>query len=125
MKSKILPRKTSDWSATVTYGSRILTLVLTGTADVKALTPLSEVIEELQEEAVSFRVQEVVVDIRALEFMSSACFKIFVTWLSQLQQSDAQRQYIVRFLSDSNRYWQRRSLSALSCFAVSLVKIDG
>jgi hypothetical protein len=56
--------------------------------------------------------------------MNSSCFKAFVSWLGVLQDVDRVRQYRIRFLSDDQKHWQRRSLSALCCFAVDLVRIE-
>ena len=41
-----------------------------------------------------------------------------------LQDSAAEDQYKVRFLSDSKKHWQSRSLGALACFAVDLINIE-
>jgi len=69
-------------------------------------------------------VKTVKVDLRQLEFMNSSCFKIFVAWLAQLRDLDAAKQYKIQIVSNPNLLWQRRSLAALSCFAVDLVTIE-
>jgi hypothetical protein len=56
--------------------------------------------------------------------MNSSCFKIFVAWLAQVRDLDAAKQYRIHLLSNPNLLWQRRSLAALSCFAVDLVAIE-
>ncbi len=82
-------------------------------------------LEQVAAQLKQVRVREVVVDMRELEFMNSSCFKSFVTWLTDVQQLERDKQYQIRFLSDSSKHWQRRSQFALSCFAVDLVKIEG
>jgi hypothetical protein len=47
-----------------------------------------------------------------------------VSWIGQVQDLEAHRQYRIRFLSDDNKHWQRRSLGALSCFAVDLIQVE-
>jgi hypothetical protein len=51
-------------------------------------------------------------------------FKAFVSRLGTLQDLDVALQYRIRFLSDEEKHWQRRSLGALSSFAVDLVEIE-
>ena len=51
-------------------------------------------------------------------------FKVFVTWLAQVQELPTEKQYRIHFMSNPNMHWQRRSLAALSCFAVDLVTIE-
>jgi hypothetical protein len=56
--------------------------------------------------------------------VNSSCFKAFVVWLEHIQELEAGQQYHLRFYSDDTKAWQRRSLQALSCFAVELVHIE-
>ena len=102
----------------------VITLTLHGTADLRAAPALETLLPQLHQEALRLHAAEVVVDLRELEFMSSSCFRSFVTWLSDLQDVPAKDVYHVRLLQDSAKRWQRRSLSALSCFAVDLVRLE-
>jgi len=99
-------------------------IVFNGTADFEAKTDLETVIKKLHTEAQALEVERVVVDFRELEFMNSSCFKVFVSWLAQVQEMPADQQYRIHFRSNPNLHWQRRSLAALSCFAVDLVAIE-
>jgi hypothetical protein len=105
-----------------TQGTIEITMV--GSAEAAAVEPLAVLLRRLRDEATRVHPREVVVDLRALEFMNSACFKSFVTWLAELQEVDADKQYTIRFRSDPAKHWQRRSLDALSRFAADLVKVD-
>lgn len=102
----------------------VVTVRFRGTADVEAKPALDHYVEALHEQARAFGASKVIVDIRELEFMNSSSFKVFVTWLSQVQELPADRQYRIHFLSNPSMHWQRRSLAALSCFAVDLVTIE-
>jgi hypothetical protein len=104
-------------------GEDSIELAMTGSAETTDAGALTALVRRLQEHAQQTRLAEVVVDLRQLEFMNSACFKAFVTWLGELRQADGSAQYRVRFVSDRNKHWQRRSLGALQCFAPSLVSI--
>ena len=97
---------------------------LVGTAESSSVDPLGTYLRQLHETAVSSKAREVVVDLRALEFMNSSCFKKLVTWMSSLQDTPAESQYNVRFVSDERKHWQSRSLGALACFAVDLIRLE-
>ena len=102
----------------------VLTVRFRGTADIEAKPGLDHYVEAVHREASRVGVSKVALDFRELEFMNSSSFKVFVTWLSQIQELPADKQYRIHFLSNPNMHWQRRSLAALSCFAVDLVTIE-
>ena len=102
----------------------VLTTRFRGTADVEAKPALDHYVEALHGEAKRLGATKVVIDLRELEFMNSSSFKVFVTWLAQVQEMPAENQYRIHFLSNPSMHWQRRSLAALSCFAVDLVTIE-
>jgi hypothetical protein len=96
---------------------------LVGTADATSKGALDQLLKRVHARCVNMKTEEVTVDIRALQFMDSSCFKAFVTWVSAVRDLDARLQYKLAFLSDSTKHWQKRSLGALACFAVDLVTI--
>ena len=102
----------------------ILAVTFVGTADSESRAELDTFVKKVSDEAVRLHVPEVVVDFRELEFMNSSCFKIFVAWLAQLRDLPAEDQYRIQIRSNANLLWQRRSLAALSCFAIDLVTIQ-
>lgn len=95
-----------------------------GTADLEARADLERYMNKLHDEAVRLTASKVVIDLRELEFMNSSCFKIFVSWLAKVRDLTPAQQYRIDLLSNPSLLWQRRSLAALSCFAVDLVKIE-
>jgi hypothetical protein len=116
---------TPELSGHVTQeGDGVVALRLKGNADTRAMQPLDVMLKLLHAQVLEARIKEVVVDLRELEFMNSSCFKAFVSWLSDLQEVAPERQYRIRILSDSGKHWQRRSLGALSCFAVDLIRVE-
>jgi hypothetical protein len=102
----------------------VITVQFVGTADTEARAELDTYVKQLHVEAVRLAVANVVVDLRELEFMNSSCLKIFVAWLAQLRDLAPDKQYRIQIRSNPNLLWQRRSLAALSCFAVDLVTIE-
>ena len=95
-----------------------------GTADLEAKTDLIAIVKKLHDEVIRLAATKIVLDLRGLEFMNSSSFKIFVSWLTRIQDLPAAEQYRVHLLANPNLHWQRRSLAALSCFAVDLVSIE-
>jgi hypothetical protein len=104
---------------------RLVRVTLKGCADSRVVTEMGELLVAVHDAMVRTAAEEAVVDLRALEFMNSSCFKAYVTWLSRVQDLAPGSQYRVRFLSDAKKHWQRRSLGALRSFAIDLVHIEG
>lgn len=112
-------------TADAVVADTVLTARLHGTADTESRPGLEHYMSELHKEAARLRLSKVVVDLRNLEFMNSSSFKVFITWLGQVKELPADAQYQIHVLSNPNTHqWQRRSLAALSCFAVDLVTIE-
>jgi len=118
-----LPKLTGAvMTAEAELASDAIAVRFSGTADTETRPQLEQFVTKLHGEAARTAVGTVVVDFRELEFMNSSCFKIFVSWLAQLR--DSSRPYKIQIRSNPNLLWQRRSLAALSCFAVDLVTIQ-
>lgn len=114
----------SSFTATSSFDGRALTVRLTGNAELGARAVLESLLPRVHAEALRLATPEVVVDLTSLEFMSSSCFRTFVTWLSDVQDLPPERQYRIRLRSNASMLWQRRSLHALRCFAHELVDIE-
>lgn len=112
------------FSAAATREDSELTVRFSGTADLESRDQLIEVVDGTHDAAAQLGLDRVVVDLRELDFMNSSCFKTFVTWLARVQDLDPDKQYKIHILSNPDFHWQRRSLAALSCFAVDLVTIE-
>ncbi len=125
MTSSNLPAiEVTELRASTSASGERLTVALDGTADLRAQEQLGDFLQEVDRCARARKTPEVIVDFRKLEFMNSSCFKAFVSWIGRLQELEANEQYKIRFLSDQRMLWQRRSLHALSCFAVDLITIE-
>jgi len=92
-----------------------------GNADMDAITPLEKILPALHQELVRNNAREVEVDFRQLEFMSSACLKLFVNWVAEIIDAPTDQQYKLRFRANADMRWQRRSLQALQCFSEHVV----
>jgi hypothetical protein len=124
MSEPELKVSTAEFIATATLGSSSIQVRLQGNADMRAVPGLEGFIPNVHAHARRLQVAEVSVDMTTLEFMNSSCFRTFVNWLNWIRGLPANERYIVRFIAAPTHYWQRPSLSALSCFAVDIVKVD-
>jgi hypothetical protein len=115
----------SFFSVRATGEGRCVRVSFSGTADLRSQTALDSFLGALHRETKASAADEVRVDVRALEFMSAACFRLVVEWLCRVD--DDQRPYKVSFFADRHRQWQRRSMEALSSLGGGFISvvIDG
>jgi hypothetical protein len=99
-----------------------LMLRFAGSGDMNAMSSLSVYLKRVHEEAARLSLSEVTCDLKQLVFMNSSCFKSFAVWIDTVK--NAQPGYRIRFLTDPNLHWQRRSLEALRRLAANIVTID-
>jgi hypothetical protein len=102
---------------------RRIELRLDGAAEYQDPRALDELLHALHEQALGAGITDVDVDLRKLEFINSSCFKSLITWIGLIEELEPARRYRVRFVSDAEMVWQRRSLHALQCFAPDLVVV--
>jgi anti-anti-sigma factor len=110
--------------STVRRDDDVVTVELVGNADLRAKKDLGAMLTSLHEEMTQSGASHVVIDVRQLEFMNSSCFKAFVSWLTDIMELPKEEQYRVKFLSNPDTLWQRRSLHALRSYALMIVSID-
>jgi hypothetical protein len=120
----VTPIASTEFNAGTAREDSRLRVNLSGHADVGAKGALDGFVAEVDREASSGQVAEVVVDLRSLAFMNSSCLKTLVTWLNNVRQRPPSAQYLIRFLQDRTAYWQERSLAALKAFAPAIVQVE-
>lgn len=124
MTELVLPfRELAELQVAAAVERDTVALSLRGTADMRVSDALDAVFHQLHEEALRRGVSRVDVDMTGLQFMNSSCFKSLVGWIVNLQGTEPASRYQVRFLSDPDLLWQRRSLKTLSCFAPELITV--
>jgi hypothetical protein len=101
-----------------------LTVRFAGNADMEATPVLESYLKDLHDAALAARIRLVIFDLAELDFMNSSSFKCFVSWVSVVVKLEPPERYEVRFLSNPELQWQRRSLEALARFAPDVVSID-
>jgi hypothetical protein len=116
------PSASSGFSCTPSFENEGLSVAFEGTGDVAAIELLSAYLKRVHAEAQRLGVAEVTCDFRKLTFMNSSCFKAFVVWIDLLKNSPDG--YKIRFLTDPEMHWQRRSLEALRRLATGVVSVQ-
>ena len=100
-----------------------ISVVLSGSAETTALDNLELLLTRIHAESVRLHVREVVVDMTKLEFMNSSCFRIVLTWITDIEDLEPAARDRVKVLSDPKLHWQNRSLHSLRSFAVDTVSV--
>lgn len=121
--SELVSVKGDDFTGVAVQEGSTITASLKGTADYAAIDPVEKLLDRTHTAATRGNASEVVIDFRQLEFMNSSCFKSFVSWITEVQELPEAQQYKVRFLSNAQLHWQKRSLHSLRCFAVELITV--
>ncbi|HET9953385.1 MAG TPA: hypothetical protein VFQ61_02715 [Polyangiaceae bacterium] len=112
----------SGFSLVPELSESALLLQFAGSAELAAAEPIRNYLSAAHEVAIRRGLAEVRVDLRALKFMNSSCFKSFVTWLDTVANHETG--YRVRFLANAELHWQRRSLESLRRLAAHVVSVE-
>jgi hypothetical protein len=120
----LAPIKDSGLELDASYREDRIVMQISGNADMGSVDRLDSYLTLLHAEAARLAITRADVDLRGLEFMSSSCFKSFITWLGRVQQMPEPGRYGIHFISNPTMHWQRRSLRALQSFDTALVTIE-
>jgi hypothetical protein len=120
----VAPVLQPGFSLTTSFGQGPVVVHLSGNADMNAEAKLAAALRQVHSEALRLGVREVECDFNELYFMSSSCFKAFVTWVTNLLDVDLAKQYRIRVKSNRQLAWQRRSVEALRCLAPKIVVVE-
>jgi hypothetical protein len=113
-----------DLHALLLHEDDRLRMSLEGRAETNERTLLNQFLSTTDQHAQRLKIKEVEIDLRALKFMNSSCFKEFVVWVSNVKGHPKEGQYRMRFIASKKIRWQYASLHSLSCFAIDLIQID-
>lgn len=123
MESSSLRVQRVAFSATTTTAGSRLQLRLEGNADTEVVNELTSYLRDVHGRAMVMGAEEVVVDLRGLFFLTSSCFKCFLTWITSIEELEEAKRYRVRLEANANLHWQQRSLDALRNFAPGVVSL--
>jgi len=113
-----------EFLASCTRTDTGLTLTWAGSGQGEVPQRLAELLARVNQDAVEAAAREVVVDLRAVEFMSSSCIKSLVSWITEVLTAPPDRRYAIRFVPSDVYHWQRRSLSVLALLGTGVVTVD-
>jgi hypothetical protein len=113
-----------DFSAIAAVVGLQIHVTFSGTADLTVKPELDRFLEDLHVEAIRQKTNEILVDVKRLEFMSSSCLKSLVWWIGTVQERFGGVHYHIVFITSPTVYWQRRSLNALACLASDIISIQ-
>ena len=119
---ELSPAQVPDFSCTPELKDGALKLVFVGTGDGSAIQLLADYLKRVHAEATRLTLREVSCDFQRLMFMNSSCFKAFVMWIDTVK--NAAQPYRIRFVTEPEQHWQRRSLEALRRLAGSVVTVE-
>jgi hypothetical protein len=112
-----------DFAGVAQRQGHAIHVALEGNADYATLDALEMLLARVHADASRLGATEAVVDLRRLEFMSSSCFKCFISWIADIRALEPEHQYKIRLISNPTLHWQKRSLHSLRCFAVELITV--
>jgi hypothetical protein len=97
---------------------------ISGNGDMEAPVTLGVYLKKVHGEAQRLGTHRVVLECDELYFMSSACIKCLTMWIESILKLDPMDRYKVKFQSNPNLPWQRRSFETVRRFAPALVHVD-
>jgi hypothetical protein len=118
----IKPIHSESLQADAVSAGTSIELRLAGAAELGAKAGLDQFFADVL--AASRGCDEVVVDIRALEFMNSSCFKSLLTWIVRVQDLPQEQRHKIRFISNPSLHWQKRSLHSLASMGGGLIEVE-
>jgi anti-anti-sigma factor len=106
------------------YDGKSILVHVSGNADMQIHERLKTFLEGLDGEARRLGVEEAVLALHHLYFMNSTCLSLLMRTINQLIQVAGGSTYKLRFRSNPNLRWQKRSLQALSTLARGIVIVE-
>jgi hypothetical protein len=99
-------------------------VTMSGSAESSAKVVVADFLQCLHESVTLARITEVVLDVRALSFMTASCFKAFVGWIERLESLAVEARYRIRFVYDEQTTWQSKTLGALATLGAGIVCLE-
>ncbi len=101
-----------------------LTLVLRGNADMAIHERLKAFLDQVDAQAKAHRLKEALFDLQELYFMNSSCLSLLLRMINGVVEPQNPHKYKIRFRSNPNLRWQKKSLQALHSYAPDIVAVE-
>ncbi len=95
-----------------------------GNADMAVHERVKAFLDALDQAARAAGAKEAVFELGELYFMNSSCLSLLLRFINGIVSLSATEQYKVRFRSNRNLRWQKRSLAALHAYAQEIVTVE-
>jgi anti-anti-sigma factor len=100
-----------------------LVVSLSGNADMAVHDQLKSFLDDLHRTAGALSIEETVFELQELYFMNSSCLSLLLRLVNSVLQSK-QHKYTLRFRSNPNLRWQKKSLEAIRSYAREVVVVE-
>lgn len=95
-----------------------------GNADMAVQERVKAFLDALDQAARTAHAKEAIFELGELYFMNSSCLSLMLRFINGVIERRASEQYKVRFRSNPNLRWQKKSLAALQSYAQDLVFVE-
>jgi hypothetical protein len=95
-----------------------------GNADIAVQGHMKSFLTEVHAKASHLGIRETVFELDELYFMNSSCLSLLLRHVNAIMEERDSRAYRLRFCSNRNLRWQKRSLEALQSYAPDIVSIE-
>jgi len=97
---------------------------LRGNADMAVHEHLKGFLEALAASTKRHPVKEIVFELQELYFMNSSCLSLLLRMINGVMETQDTHKCTVRFRSNPNLRWQKKSLQALHSYAEDIVVVE-
>jgi hypothetical protein len=95
-----------------------------GNADTTIHDRLKVFLDDVHRAAEKLHFSEAVFDVEELYFMNSSCMSLILRMINGMLESPQSKKYVIRFRSNRNLRWQRKSLEAIRSYAPDVVVVE-
>lgn len=101
-----------------------LDIQLRGNADMAIHEKLKGFLDSVDQQAKLHRLKEAAFGLAELYFMNSSCLSLLLRMINSVVELPPTQRYKIRFRSNPNLRWQKKSLQALRSYAPDIVVIE-
>ena len=113
--------KIEGFSAQSEQRGATIVVSLRGNADMAVHERLQKYLDELHGLARATHAKEAIFELQDLYFMNSTCLSLLLRFINGVVSAKPAEQYKLRFRSNPNLRWQKKSLDALHAFGADVL----
>jgi hypothetical protein len=116
--------KAESFSAHYDVAGAQVVVWMRGNADMAVHERVKAFLDALDQAVRAAGAKEAVFELGELYFMNSSCLSLLLRFINGVVGLRSAEQYKIRFKSNKNLRWQRKSLAALRAYAQELVVVE-